>query len=111
MLYTQKTLSMLEFDKITAMLADCALTEGAREAALCLVPVSDEKKVMRRQQMTADARRLAETKGYPAFGGVRNISDAIGQAQRGACLQPKDFFEIASLLRVSSGLVDYIRAD
>ncbi len=111
MLYTQKTLSMLEFDKITAMLADCALTEGAREAALCLAPVSDEKKVMRRQQMTADARRLAETKGYPAFGGVRNISDAIGRAQRGACLQPKDLLEIAALLRVSRGLVDYIRAD
>ena len=111
MLYSQKTLFMLEFDKITALLADCALTEGARETAMRLTPTSNENKVMRKQQITADARRLAETKGYPSFGGVRNVSDAVGRAQRGACLQPKDLLEIAALLRVSRGLVDYIRAD
>ena len=33
MLFTQKSLAALEYDKIIAMLADCALTEGARARA------------------------------------------------------------------------------
>ncbi|MBQ3002806.1 MAG: hypothetical protein IJD82_03650, partial [Clostridia bacterium] len=71
MLYTQKTLSMLEYDKVIAMLAECALTEGARELALRLTPYSAEKKVIQKQKITADARRLADAKGYPAFGDVK----------------------------------------
>ena len=32
----QKTITSLEFDKIRAMLADCAMTEGAKAAAFRL---------------------------------------------------------------------------
>ena len=111
MLYTQKSLSMLEYDKVIAMLAECALTEGARELALRLVPVSAEKQVIKKQRITADARRLAEAKGYPAFGGVKNISEILGRAKRGALLQAKELLEVADLLRVSRGLADYIKTD
>lgn len=111
MLYTQKTLSMLEYDKIIAMLADCALTDGARELALRLTPYSAEKKVIYKQKITADARRLADAKGYPSFGGVKNVSETLGRAKRGALLQPLELLEIADLLRVSRGLSDYIKTD
>lgn len=111
MLYTQKSLSMLEYDKVIAMLADCALTEGARDLALRLVPVSAEKQVIKKQRITADARRLADAKGYPSFGGVKNISEILGRAKRGALLQPKELLEVADLLRVSRGLSDYIKTD
>lgn len=111
MLYTQKSLSMLEYDKVIAMLADCALTEGARDLALRLVPISAEKQVIKKQRITADARRLADAKGYPSFGGVKNISEILGRAKRGALLQPKELLEVADLLRVSRGLSDYIKTD
>ena len=111
MLYTQKTLSMLEYDKVISMLAERALTEGAREMALRLVPVSAEKTVIKKQKITADARRLVDAKGYPSFGGVKNISDILGRAKRGALLQPLELLEIADLLRVSRGLSDYIKTD
>ncbi len=111
MLYTQKTLSMLEYDKVIAMLAECALTEGARELALRLTPYSAEKKVIQKQKITADARRLADAKGYPAFGGVKNISEILGRAKRGALLLPQEFLEIADLLRVVRGLWDYSKTD
>ena len=111
MLYTQKSLSMLEYDKVIAMLAECALTEGARDLALRLVPVSAEKQVIKKQRITADARRLADAKGYPSFGGVKNISEILGRAKRGALLQPKELLEVADLLRVSRGLSDYIKTD
>ncbi len=111
MLYTQKSLAMLEYDKVIAMLAECALTEGARDMALRLVPVAAEKQVIKKQRITADARRLAEAKGYPSFGGVKNISEILGRAKRGALMQPKELLEIADLLRVSRGLTDYIKTD
>ena len=111
MLYTQKTLAMLEYDKVTAMLAEHALTEGARDMALRLVPVSAEKIVIKKQRITADARRLADAKGYPSFGSVKNITDILGRAKRGALLQPIELLEVADLLRVSRGLSDYIKTD
>ena len=111
MLYTQKSLSMLEYDKVIAMLAECALTEGARELALRLVPVAAEKQVIKKQRITADARRLAEAKGYPSFGSVKNVNETLGRAKRGALLQPKELLEIADLLRISRGLADYIKTD
>ena len=111
MLYTQKVLSMLEYDKITAMLAELALTEGARDMALRLTPVSAEKIVLKKQRITADARRLVDTKGYPSFSGVKNITEVLGRAKRGALLQPIDLLEVATLLRVSRGLSDYIKTD
>ena len=111
MLFTQKTLSMLEYDKVIAMLADHALTEGARDMALRLVPVAAEKNVIKKQRITADARRLVEAKGYPSFGSVKNISEILGRAKRGALLQPVELLEVADLLRVSRGLTDYIKTD
>ena len=41
MLFTAKTLSTLEFDKIISVLADSAATEGAKARAMSLLP-SDE---------------------------------------------------------------------
>ena len=102
---------MLEYDKVTALLAAAALTEGARAKALCLVPSGDEATVLRRQQVTADARRLIDAKGYPSFGGVRDVSGALARAGRGAMLQPLELLEVADLLRVSRALFDYSKTD
>ena len=110
-MYTQKSIAMLEYDKVTAMLAERALTEGARDMALRLVPVAAEKAVIKKQQITAAARRLVDVKGYPSFGGVKNISEILGRAKRGALLQPLELLEVADLLRVSRGLSDYIKTD
>ena len=111
MLYTQKSLAMLEYDKVIASLAELALTDGAREMALRLVPSNAEKTVIKKQRITADARRLVDVKGYPSFGSVKNISEILGRAKRGALLQPIDLLEIKDLLFVSRGLSEYIKTD
>ena len=67
MLFTQKALSALEYDKIIAMLAERALTEGARARALSLLPSADFETVVLRQKKTADAKRMLARKGYPPF--------------------------------------------
>lgn len=107
MLYTQKTLHTLEYDKIIAQLAERALTEGARARALSLLPSDDFETVCKRQQHTYDARRMLARKGYPPFSGVSDITDAVERAEKGATLSPRELLNVAGVLSASRALVDY----
>ena len=86
MSFSEKTIRTLEFDKVCAMLADCAETEGACAMAQNLRPSADRVTVRRRLDRTTDARRLADAKGAPSFGKIRDISSACERAEKGAVL-------------------------
>lgn len=107
MSFSDKTLTTLEFDKICAMLADCAATEGAKALCLCLVPSSDEVEIARRLQRTTDARRLSDAKGMPPFGSVRDVSGACERAEKGAMLSTRELLDVARLLHSARALTDY----
>ncbi len=107
MLFTQKSLAALEYDKIIAMLADCALTEGARARALALLPSDEYETVAFRQKRTADAKRMLAQKGYPSFLGVVDVTGAIERAEKGAALSPRELLQIATVLTAARGLEDY----
>jgi len=107
MSFTDKTLTTLEFDKICAMLADCAPTEGARDMAMRLMPSSDTVEVLRRLHRTTDAKRLCDVKGMPPFGSVKDVSAACERAAKGAMLSTRELLEIGRLLRASRQLQDY----
>ena len=89
---SDRTKSILEYDKILAMLAALAPTEGARDAALSLSPSNDPDEVRARLRRTGDARRLLDDKGMPSFGSVRDPSDALGRAGKGATLTARALY-------------------
>jgi len=99
--FSEKTVKTLEFDKICEMLADCAPTEGARAMAMRLMPSGDITEVLRRQRRTTDARRLADVKGMPPFGSVKDVSEACERAVKGAMLNTRELLEISRVLRSS----------
>ena len=107
MSFSEKTIRTLEFDKVCAMLADCAETEGACAMAQNLRPSADRVTVRRRLDRTTDARRLADAKGAPSFGKIRDISSACERAEKGAVLSMRDLLDIASVLRTARTLTDY----
>lgn len=107
MSFSEKTLTTLEFDKICAMLADCAPTEGAREMALCLMPSDDTVDVLRRLRRTTDAKRLCDAKGMPPFGAVKDVSASCERAVKGAMLSTRELLEVGRLLRTTRTLFDY----
>ena len=111
MLFTAKTLSTLEYDKIINMLIDCASTEGAKARAASLVPTDDFETVVLRQKRTDDAKRLINAKGYPAFSAQERVVPAAERAYKGAILSPQELLEIASLLRSARAVIDYSSAD
>ena len=111
MLFTSKTLTTLEFDKIISMLVDCASTEGAKSRAKALVPTNDYDVVLERQSRTDDAKRLINAKGYPSFSAEERVVAAAERAYKGAVLSPMELLEIASLLRSARMVLDYINTD
>lgn len=109
MFFNEKTVAALEFDKIRAMLADCANTEGAKARAAALSPSDDIDEVKRRLARTTDAKRLIDIKGTPSFGMVKDVSEATGRAQKGAVLTTRELLDCANILRTARTLADYIK--
>ncbi len=107
MSFSEKTIRTLEFDKICAMLEACCETEGAAAMARNLRPTEDTYTVLRRQRRTTDARRLADIKGAPSFGRIRDVSSACERAGKGAVLSPRDLLDCAGVLRTARTLQDY----
>ncbi|MBQ8302918.1 MAG: endonuclease MutS2 [Clostridia bacterium] len=111
MLFTAKTLSTLEYDKIIKMLVECASTEGAKARAASLSPTDDFDIILTRQRRTDDAKRLINAKGYPAFSAQERCVAAADRAYKGAILSPVELLEIASLLRSARAVLDYSSTD
>ncbi len=107
MIFTEKTRSTLEFDKIIGMLASLCSTAGARSLALSLTPSDDRVVVARRLARTTDAKRLVDVKGYPGFDAMEDIPDAAERAEKGAILSTIELLHIASMLRSVAACADY----
>lgn len=104
----QRAQTTLEFDKIKNMLADCALTEGAKDAALSLEVQDDPFRVRKMQLQTTDAKRLDALKGKPPFGNVRDISSSLERAEKGAVLSARELLDIAAVFTSARRMREYI---
>ncbi len=111
MIFTKKTQSILEYDKILSALSGCCSTEGAKSLALRLTPTDDREVVKRRLAYTTDARRLLDHKGYPAIEAFSDVPESGERAEKGATLSTVELLHVASLLRSVKVCQDYIRVD
>ncbi len=106
-----KSLLKLELDKILQQLADCAGSQGGKEACLRLWPSSDLEEVTLMLQQTTDASDLCTRKGNPAFGDVTDMSASLERAERGGSLQPIELLRIAGILRCARNVKGYVAED
>lgn len=111
MKYSENLFSTLEFDKIKALLAEAAQTEGAASMALALEPTEDPVVIVRRQTRTTDARRLANAKGMPTFINIRDVSASCERAEKGAVLSMRELLDVAGVLKSARMLLDYINGN
>ncbi len=109
--YYDKALRTLEFDKITAMLSECCPTEGSRAMAYRLTPDGDPYMIRKRLMQTTEAKRLIMSKGFPSFGSVKDVTDAVERAEKGASMNPKELLDTAALLHTARRLSDYFFGD
>ncbi|MGD9889928.1 MAG: endonuclease MutS2 [Dehalococcoidia bacterium] len=94
----EKALQTLEFDKVLARLAGMTAFAPSRELALALRPAAGLDEAVRRQRMTAEARRLLRNRTNMSIGGARDIRDAVDRAALGGVLDPSELLDVRGTL-------------
>lgn len=107
----EKSLLKLELDQVLQRLAECAGSEGGKEACMSLRPSSDLEEVELRLDQTTAASDLCTRKGNPVFGDVTDVSASLERADRGGSLQPKELLRIGGILRCTRTIKGYVSED
>ncbi|HSM55189.1 MAG TPA: Smr/MutS family protein [Candidatus Sulfomarinibacteraceae bacterium] len=94
----EKSLRILEFDKILLQLAEHTSFSAGRELALALRPTADEAEADRWQAETREGVALLESSSDVTIGGARDVRRAADSAMRGVTLQPDAFLDVRNTL-------------
>ena len=92
-----KTLSMLEYPKILARLADFCDFSGSADLARLLTPTADFNEASRRLAETSEARSLIVTADLN-IGAAHDIRSQVDLAAHGGVLEPKELLDVQSTL-------------
>ena len=107
----QKTLRILEFDKIRQQLTDCATSDPGREKCRSLFPSTELEEIQKMQAETSDAlSRLIRSSGF-SCGSVHDIRPSLRRLEVGASLTASELLDIASLLENTARIKAYGRHD
>ncbi len=99
-----KTLATLEFGKVLARLAGLTSFSASRELALALRPSTDYAEVVRRQRLTAEARRLLELKPNLSLGAARDVRPHAQKAALAGILEPTELLDVHAVLSLAASL-------
>ncbi len=103
-----RSVEKLELHIVLEQLSKYAGSPDGKTACMALQPATDLDTVVRRLNETTAAVRLSTIKGYPGFSEVRDVTESLGRADRGGCLQPKELMRIGSVLRCARTVKDYL---
>ena len=103
----QKHHLSLELDKVLEKLAEYTACPDARAIALETQPQTDLFLARALLNQTRDAHMLLARFGGPAFGGLKNVNNALRRAQAGSVLQMRELLDIASVLRTLRGIAQW----
>ena len=94
----EKTLRILEFDKILGRLAKHASFSASESLARTLAPSNDLDEVKRWQKLTSEARRLLNLRPGFSVGEAKDVREAVYRASIGGTLEPADLLDIRDTL-------------
>ena len=104
----QKTLAILEYDKIIEQLSSFATSEEGKNLCRKLKPDTSFKKIRLWQKNTADARNRIRLKGTSlSFRGVRNVGESLKRLEVGASLSGAELISISGVLTVAGRAKQY----
>lgn len=103
----QKSKTILEYNKITALVAAHCMTEPAKAAFADIEPSDDEAVVNRLLDETEQALGLLVVKGSPGFSAPAGVTDSADRAEKNAMLTGGELLAVASLLRAVGSVKKY----
>jgi DNA mismatch repair protein MutS2 len=92
-----KTLTVLEYPKILARLADFCDFSGSADLARILTPTPDFMEASTRLAETSEARKILVTSDL-SIGGAHDIREQVDLARHGGVLDPKELLDVQSTL-------------
>ncbi|MGH2453769.1 MAG: endonuclease MutS2 [bacterium] len=104
-----RTLRVLDFHKVTALLAAETATAMGRERAVALAPAAAIDEMRGRQAETTEAVAL-RTQGEVAIRGARDLRPALRRALAGGTLDPPSMLDVAQTLAVTRVLRGQVEA-
>ena len=107
----ERTLRVLEFNRIKEMLTGFALCTEAKQRCSNLLPVSDIYEAQKLLNLTSQAETLIIKKGAPPLSPVRNIAASAKRCQAGGVLSMGELLSCGHVLRMARGLIAYSDED
>ncbi len=93
-----KTIRVVEFDKVLERLAGHTAFSAGHRLALDLRPSADAREVRRRLALTREARDVSDRRNVDLLGGARDVRNFVEAAARGRVLLPDELLAIRSTL-------------
>lgn len=107
----QKTLTKLEYDKITALLEEQASSFRGRQLCRRLKPMTDVERINEAQEQTAAAFTRLIKKGRISFGDAAPVEESMKRLEIGAALGSGELLRICKLLQNTGRAKAYGRHD
>ncbi|MDD5602481.1 MAG: endonuclease MutS2 [Eubacteriales bacterium] len=106
-----KSLKLLEYDKIIMKLADLTSSDMGRNKALELMPAGDAGTASQRLECTSDGVRFILKRGAPSLRGLHDIRSETARARLGSSLTPGELLRISAVLNVCRTLKNTVAGD
>ncbi|MBU5456182.1 endonuclease MutS2 [Caproiciproducens sp. MSJ-32] len=104
-----RTLRVLEFNKIKEILKEYVITASAKKLVDELKPYDTVYEVRRKLQESDEALDLLIKKGNPPFEGLYDSGEGIERAKKNGVLSPGQLLKIGGMLRCARRFKDYIK--
>ena len=104
----ERTLRILEFNKIKNKLRNYAVTSGGKELIDNLTPYGSVFEVEKKLEETNEALDILIRKGTPPFEGLYETKEELERAGKGGVLNPGQLIKIGNMLRCSRKFKDYV---
>lgn len=99
----------LEFDKIKQQLAECAVTQYAKEKIAALTPLFQLDACRDRMRETTDAKTVVSAFGSPPLPAMTELGDIIAHVEREGMLLPEQLAAVMIFLVASRRMKDYLK--
>ena len=104
----ERTLRILEFNKVKNKLRNYAVTSGGKELIDALSPYNSIYEVENKLEETNEALDILIKKGTPPFEGLHETKEELERVGKGGTLNPGQLIKIGSMLRCSRRFKEYV---
>ena len=95
----QKTMELMEFTTVKALLADLTYSNLGRRIAESLVPKTNLSAIRGMLNETTEALAILDGTGSPPFAGLSGIDSRLEEAKTGRVLEPTSLRQISDFMR------------